>query len=90
MIQGVVVAAAVVLVAGWIVALRGWRRRGVVDFMGVRLQVVAFALMSFAMALAAAFVGYPVAGWPAVVAAALLFGWALLLVAVARNMRPGR
>jgi hypothetical protein len=89
LVQGVVAAAAVVLVSGWIVALRGWRRRGVVNFMGVRLQVVAFAMMTCAMALAAAFVGYPVAGWPALVAAAFMLGWTVLLVAVAKSMRPG-
>jgi hypothetical protein len=88
LVQGVVAAAAVVLVSGWIVALRGWRRRGVVNFMGVRLQVVAFAMMTFAMALAAAFV-YPVAGWPALVATAFMLGWTVLLVAVAKSMRPG-
>ncbi len=85
----VVVAAAVtVLVVGWIVTLRGHGSGGV-DFTGVRLQVVAFALFTFAVVLAIVLVGYPVAGWPALVAAGLLVGWTVLLVLVATRMRPG-
>ena len=85
----VVVAAAVtVLVVGWIVTLRGHGSGGV-GFTGVRLQVVAFALFTFAVVLAIVLVGYPVAGWPALVAAGLLVGWTVLLVLVATRMRPG-
>ena len=65
------------------------RVRGGVDFTGVRLQVVAFALFTFAVVLAIVLVGYPVAGWPALVAAGLLVGWTVLLVLVATRMRPG-